>query len=204
MSDYYCTRAEVKSALGIKTTDTVKDDLIDTYLPLVKGAIDDYCQRVFAKTTYTGELYDGDGSSSFYVDNYPVSAVTSLIDDWDNYLGAGTTDLGASTAKLYNFKADTGEIYLDPQGHATISAFSAVKDGIKITYDAGYVLTAGARTLPATIVMVAIELTALWTGLKIKTYITAEGITQAVQIPGGKIPEELRALLEPYVRRRLR
>lgn len=46
----------------------------------VSTAFETYCGRIFNSATYT-EYYDGNGHSNLYLDQYPVTSITSINDD---------------------------------------------------------------------------------------------------------------------------
>lgn len=70
------TRARVKTFLGITSTDD--DTLLDSLINVVTNFIENYCDRRFKLTTYTDEVYDGNGSQQMLLKQYPVVAFTQL------------------------------------------------------------------------------------------------------------------------------
>jgi hypothetical protein len=168
--------------------------LINTYIPKAHKAIETFCQRTFDAKTSQVEYVDGTGRDYFYAENYPIIKVNSLIDSYDQSKSAGLTTL---TAGQYIIYSATGKIQLNPQGAATISVFTSDPQGIKIDYDYGY------STVPADIALACANLTALWTGLKNKTYISQDGQIVSTSVVAFDIPKEIQNILLPYQRTRI-
>lgn len=73
-------------------------DIVQTILDSVDKWVKNYCQRDFEQTTYTNELYDGNGETSLLLDNYPVISITRLATDRDDAIKIKNTSSDATTA----------------------------------------------------------------------------------------------------------
>lgn len=190
---YYCVLSDVHSICGIATSDTAKDTLITSYLPIAWKAINNYLDRELRQRTYT-EYVDGTAKPYFFTRNYPIISVTSIADDWDARTGAGVTTLASADFVIYK---DEGKILLDPQGGAPIEKFCSVPLGIKAVYVAGY------ATIPQDIQMAAALLIAFWAGIRTRTITTGDGLVMSVTVTPGEIPPEIRKILDPHKRQAL-
>ncbi len=113
------TLKETKIWLGIDVTDNSDDDVINAILAPADKWIKEYCQRDFELTSYTSELYDGQGHQNLFLKHYPVIEVTGLEIDGE------AIDLD----DLITY--ENGTLYYAagfPGGHQNIS----------VTYSAGY------------------------------------------------------------------
>jgi hypothetical protein len=72
-----CSLEDVKSFLGISSTDTTKDELLETIINGVSGSIEDYCQRKFLAREYTDTIRNHWGRV-LTLRQYPIIEVTSL------------------------------------------------------------------------------------------------------------------------------
>ena len=117
----------VKTYLEIASTDTAQDVLLQDLIARIGAWVERYCDRTFAKATYI-EQYDGDGSDTLVVRQWPLMSVASLFDDPLRVFGAAT-QIAATDFVLYK---NTGIIRLDGL------AFSTGIQNVKVTYDAGY------------------------------------------------------------------
>lgn len=68
------TVARLKTFMGI--TAATHDTLLERIVNGVSDFVEDYCNRVFRKTAYTNEVYDGTGRQRLQLKHYPISAVT--------------------------------------------------------------------------------------------------------------------------------
>lgn len=131
------TRASVKELLGIKSSVTAYDAVIDTLVLAVDGLVEDYCDRHFADTTYT-EYHDGESNQrKLLVRNYPLISVTSIHDDAGRTYGSDTLIASADYTFETGDDAD-GIVYLD-------LSLARGQRNVKIVYRAGY------ATIPKTL-----------------------------------------------------
>jgi len=66
------TRDRVIDFLELKNLSATDNTVIDIFIETSTEFIENYCQRRFMKTTYTDEVYDGDGSEFVRLKQYPV------------------------------------------------------------------------------------------------------------------------------------
>jgi uncharacterized phiE125 gp8 family phage protein len=128
------TLAETKTFLKITglTEDTVLENLIDE----ISQTIQSYLGRKLISTGYT-EYYDGDGSDTLILNQFPVTALTSLNDDPNRAFGS-TTAVNVTTDVILDGAAGVLHVW---NGKAT---FFKGHGNIKAVYTAGYSVT----TLP--------------------------------------------------------
>ncbi|NIM22366.1 MAG: hypothetical protein GTN64_08130 [Candidatus Latescibacteria bacterium] len=117
------TLPAVKEYLSITAS---KDDREFKHLiNVVSRDCQEYCGREFLKATYTDEKYDGKGTSTLNLRNYPIIQVTKLVGYRD-----GIELIEGDHFEVY---AARGQIVLLGDNKFPISVL-----GITITYDAGY------------------------------------------------------------------
>lgn len=196
-------------SFNLTTTQTIKTELrltngtldawIDTKLPRASAAAASYCRRTLARQTYS-ELIRLDFSTidSIILSEYPVTSVTSVAEDDDAALVAGTD---------YEFDAVTGILYrLESDCRVCWTASK-----ITVVYVAGYVLPGNSgRTLPADIEDATIELmkSAYFTRTQnpaLKGYDIPGVVSETFLVgsPGdesGAFPPKVCSLLDPYRR----
>ena len=88
------TRDRVIDFLELKNLSATDNAIIDIFIETATEFIENYCERRFKKTTYTNEVYDGDGSEFIRLKQYPVISTESVTlsrrssasneDDWDS------------------------------------------------------------------------------------------------------------------------
>ncbi len=146
-----------------------------------------YTSRILARQTFT-ETYDGDGSDILFLDNYPISSITTVHQDSDRVFGSDT--LIASTDYL---------TYADNRKLVGIGTrwFKDVQT-IKVVYVAGYLI----GSIPDDLVNAVTMLVDFW----YKEYdahrfgVTSTG-TDTNRITYEKnIPKEIKEMLNPYVK----
>lgn len=123
MKAYALTTQE--SAKKFMRKDDVDLQLLDALINSATDFMELYCKRRFLKTTYTAELYDGNGTTMLFLANYPIVSVTSI--HW-TYPVVTDQLVDSTYYKIYHacgyiYRAG-GWIY----GH----------QNIKVTYEAGY------------------------------------------------------------------
>lgn len=92
-SNVWVSLADVKAFLDISSGDTDNDDLVTNLINQATTLVETYIDRTVLSTTYTNEVYDGNGANEILLNNYPVTALSSFqyrtnpgqnIDDWDD------------------------------------------------------------------------------------------------------------------------
>jgi hypothetical protein len=120
--------ADVKESLGIASGIATYDNLVRRKINQATEMIETYCDRRFLSTVYTDEEYDGTGIDELRLNQYPITAFTSLSvrdtplneSDWE------TTD-----SELYFVDLDTGILRLLFNAGGRWGRY-------KVTYTAGY------------------------------------------------------------------
>lgn len=123
-----CTVSDVKESLGIASSVTTYDNLITRKINQATLAIENYCGRRFALTTYTDEVYNASGTDQLVLKQRPITALTAYgsrdtplnDEDWDEI----DTD-------LYFYDSGAGLVNgLFNSGHGW--------SRYRVTYSAGY------------------------------------------------------------------
>lgn len=135
MTDF-ATKANVKEFLGI--TGTSDDDLIDNILARTTQIIKNYTRRNNLLSGSVTELISGDGMiRELVLQEYPVSAISSVYDDLDREFGSGTLLVEGTDYKLVD-EDDPGSenpgIILRLDGNV----WTKGDKNIKVVYTAGY------------------------------------------------------------------
>lgn len=68
------TRQRLIDFLGLTGLTSTQNSVLDRIIDQVTEFIENYTGRRFKETTYTNELYDGDGSQYLILKNYPVNS----------------------------------------------------------------------------------------------------------------------------------
>ena len=95
-------------------------------------AVHKWCKREFTSTVYVSEIYDGNGSTAMFLDNFPIIALTSIV-----VLEAGgttTTLLGAQ----FDTDVGTGEIRFIRNCTAGYCYFPSGFQNLQANYTAGF------------------------------------------------------------------
>lgn len=155
VTDALTTRQKVKDFLNIN--DSSKDVFIDEAINNVTGFIKGYCGRQFLNQTYTNEMHDTqEGQRKIFLYNIPVTAISAVE------YRAGTPAAPvwfALDANSYLTYLKEGYVYF-------YFRTPSVKQGMRFTYTAGYLINFAAEfdptqhNLPYDLVMAATELVA--------------------------------------------
>lgn len=155
----------------------------------ISAAVIKHCGRRIAQETFT-EYYDGNGKESLLLKEYPIVSVTSVT-HYD--INGNATSVVASDFNLYKEK-----------GSLKLKA-AAVHSSIWLRGDHNYkvIYAAGYNPIPEDIKLACLTwIATLWQKSEHKLHAVAsksfgdENTTYRVE----KIPEEVAAMLEPYVR----
>lgn len=143
------TLKEFRDYLGEKGSG--QDPRLTNALKRATAFVNAYCNRKSLESAiYTNEMYDGSGTDSLQVDNYPISAVASLSE----FGTALTVDADPTNSPDVIWKSERG-VLVRPFG-----IFLPYDHYYKVTYTAGYV----AGSIPSGIVQATLE----WAGLLVK------------------------------------
>lgn len=120
------TLARTKVFMGIGSDKY--DTLLVQFINQTTGFIERFCKRTFKETTYTSEVYDGKGTDTIILAQFPVGSVTSFqyrntndeTDDW--------TTFSTADYRTYN----------DGRLVKVAGLFEDVPRKYRVTYVAGY------------------------------------------------------------------
>jgi hypothetical protein len=134
----YCTRADLKTALAIGTADSVDDGVLDDIVTSVSRMIDDYTGQRFYKITGGTAYYEPEEYDEVDID--PISAITSVQVDTDGD-GVYETTLAATDYILEPVNAAMfglpwTSIALAP--NTTVALPAGLDKGVKIVADFGW------------------------------------------------------------------
>lgn len=104
------------------------DSLLEMLINQATDYIERYCQRRFADTSYSAQLYDGDGSRNIFLKNFPVISLTSLE---ENGSYNNTSNWSTLVTDDYFVENSSGII-------ERVCAFRKGNQNYRITYRAGY------------------------------------------------------------------
>lgn len=130
--------SDCKTWLGISSTDTSNDDIIEDIIESVTDQFANELNRNLEVSTYTVYL-DGTGTDSIFLPVYPIVSITSIHVDPDRVYGADTL----LSTDDYIYYSETGEISRTGYGY-----FSKGKQIIKVVYVGGYTTSGTSITLP--------------------------------------------------------
>lgn len=127
-SNALCSVSDVKESLGIASSDTTKDNLIERKINQASQAISNYCERIFQATDYTDEEYNGSYIDQLVLNQRPINSVTVLQYratslNTDNWIDINST--------YYQIDSTAGILKL-------IFAASGRWNRWRVTYNAGY------------------------------------------------------------------
>lgn len=174
------SEVDLKTYLNISGESEHKG-LFDLLIKKYSAAIESYCKRTFASTTYT-EKYDGDGEINLLLNNSPLISISSFV-----------ADTQTLTAASYILHKPEAEIVL-------INGVVFAKDfeNISITYLAGY------ATIPEDVQLACLDLCAR----EFKTIdsgrigLSSENMgSQSTSFITEKFTADIKALLDPYRKR---
>lgn len=180
------TIAAVKTLTGVASAD---DAITQTLITKASVYANDYTGRILAQQSPFTETYDGDGSNILFLDNYPITSVTTVHQDSDRVFGSDT--LVPSTDYL---------TYADNRKLVGIGTrwFKDIQT-IKVVYVAGFAI----GSIPEDLVNAVTMLVDFW-GKEYDAHrlgVTSTG-TDTNRITYEKnIPVEIKEMLNPYVKK---
>lgn len=121
--------AELERIAQITIADT---DYKTTLINIASDFIERYCDRKFIKTTYTKEIYNGNGCVDLYLNNYPIVIGTVTVEAWDVYNDIVSYEF--TEHEDYLVYLEEGRIY-------KYTTWVKGHQNYRITYDAGYLIT---------------------------------------------------------------
>jgi hypothetical protein len=190
------TLADAKVHCGVKSDEATHDAMLENLLSTAASMANRLTRRLLLQRANV-EYYDGDGSASLYLDNYPIASSPAPIiyvstDDPRDFTSAG--NLIAAADQLIEY--DTGLIRL------LEGTFAKGRHTAKISYTAGYSISGATPTLPWDLRNAYLDLTRWlferWKANRVGvTNQTVQGITTGFR---SDIPEEIAAVFEAYTR----
>lgn len=153
--------ATVKDELGLTGNNTY-DTLLTSLIQAASAAIEDHCQRVFAKQTYT-ETVAGFGSTSLLLSMVPVLAVTSITGPNGELVDATSYVIEDPEAGI--IWRNSGWVWTaqEAQGISRLPVPGSEQRDYSVVYQAGYLLPDQVLpTLPANVERAAIQTVKAW------------------------------------------
>lgn len=173
--DALTTVAKVKYLWGRDQTDVTHDDRIATLINFLSTRIASWCGRTFIETTYTDQLYDGNGSPYLQLKQYPRTTTVTVVVKIDD-VTVDTSDYKVYSEEGYIYKGSWW-----PNG----------KQNIKVTYSAGY------AAIPEDLGMAVAE----WAIILLeRRYKDAKLLQITARLPDEFIPDSVVGALMPYKR----
>ena len=146
MSNWYVTRNDLKTRLGIASSDTADDAVLDVVIEAVSREIDNHCHRWFYPATQT-RYYTADDARCLQLDAdlLSVSSLDTLTDNSGGTRTYGntwaTTDYDLLPANAQNEQPPQPywEIHVNPQGSYWFPfGYPLAARGVKVTGSWGY------------------------------------------------------------------
>jgi uncharacterized phiE125 gp8 family phage protein len=125
MASNITTKEKVKTYLGL--SGTTYDTLIDELIKNVTASIEKYCNRSFTETTYTEYFDTTAGDTKIFLQNFPISSLTSV-----QYRGG-------TWGSITWLDLNTNDYLLNTNGKVSLAfCLPQAEKYIKIVYIAGY------------------------------------------------------------------
>jgi len=122
--------SEAKSYLGI--SDTSEDHYLQLIVNMVDKYVKKYTMRDLEATDYSKELYDGPGTNSLVLRNYPIISVTEVLERTEEVESATVSErVNEGDDGYYILNAEEGVLYRDVP-------WTRGRGSIEVTYQAGY------------------------------------------------------------------
>lgn len=156
--------------------DLLLEDLINASTDFIER----YCNRRFAETTYSEELYDGQNEKDLYLKNFPITELTSLYYHW-----VDTDDILIPSGD-YKVYANRGYIYY-PWG------FAKGRQNYLVNYKAGY------TTIPNDLAWICNSLVTLWYNNPDNKGVKAERLgNYSITYSEEDIPKEIKTKMNAW------
>jgi len=199
------TLARTKAFLGIGSDK--HDTILIMLVNQASGFIERYLKRSLLSQTYTNEEYDGSGTNTLVLKQFPVTAVASLQ---VNTSGDSTASWQTIDTKNY-FSYEDGRIMLNNPVAGFLDqdagTFIPHPQKYRVTYTAGYLIdfdnenTPGSHTLPEDIEYACLKLvSALFNTRRAEGYTQARVGDQSMSMRGAIMGDkELKDILGTHV-----
>jgi hypothetical protein len=123
------TLENLKTYLGISGTS--EDVQLDLLVGMVDGLVKKYTRRDLEQTTYTNEIYDGPGTNSLLLNQYPVESITSVIQHTETISAVTLAERENGESGYYLRDAESGILWNN-------DLWDRGRGIIQVTYKAGY------------------------------------------------------------------
>lgn len=174
-----CTLAEIHDELDKADTDTNSDVLFSRLISSVTSEIIAYTGIQFVAKSVINEYHNIDEwQGKVFLDYYPIFTVSAIYDD-------GALLTYNADPQLTDYHINNG--YIEKE----MGYFTPGKKRFKVSYVAF-------KSVPYEIKECAIQMVAIKSGKKTRTFIDGEGISQAMIMTS--IPKDIRAVLDRYKR----
>lgn len=174
----------------LKISGESEDSIIESMINRASSWANSYTQRLLLSRVNT-DYYDGDGTGTLILNQYPVTTLTSLYDDVDRAFGAGTAiDVGSNVV----LDGNNGLIRLFNQ----VVAFNKGILNVKAVYTAGYTLSAVPASIQeAVLLYVGNSYRSQYLGQRFGT--TSEHVgDRSTTYSNDEAMNQIKALLNPY------
>lgn len=177
-----------------------KEDLIGRLVNSISTLAETYMNRKILSRSYTNEDYDGTGTDTLQLKNYPIISVESLYDDIDrnftaaHLISSGNIIIYAEEGKIkrkgvvLSIDENTGKIF-------RTASFSRSRKNVRVNYTAGYAAT------PDDIKLVVLEEIVWHYDRIIKKNLGVMGVSamgENVSVFVGKLLETTEMILSAY------
>jgi uncharacterized phiE125 gp8 family phage protein len=115
-----------------------KDTVLTMLINQATGSIETFCKRRLLRQTYTNEIYDGTGSDTIVLRNFPVTAVAKL-------------EVNVSGDASQSWEEIDTNLYVSYEDGRIVTG-GCFKEGPKlyrVTYTAGYLIDFSQENVPA-------------------------------------------------------
>lgn len=170
----------LKQAVGEKSD--ADDARLARILSAASSFCESYCGRVFEQTTYTSEMYDGNGTDTLILRNFPIISVSSLK-ECGATLTTGTDPAAGPDVLIY---AEAGKL-VRPFG-----MWLPYRRWYSVTYSAGYAV------VPPSIVQACIDVAMLMLREKDRAGVAAETMGTRTSQFLRSLPEASQRALDLY------
>jgi hypothetical protein len=168
------TTAKVKEYYNIPAIDTKRDAYIAVMLQKAIDEVCSYCKHDFESKARDNEVVIvGEFSSKAFLQYRPVASVSAVVEDGDTLI-AGTD---------YYTHLNIGIV------QKLCGDWNSIPGRLVVSYIGGIALNQD-------VVQIVMELVGIYAGLKVRTYVTNEGIETSVTVTS--MPKDLEKRLDLY------
>lgn len=153
------TLVQVKNYLKLDITVTTSDTILEGWIDAVSHAIEQYTGRKFAIQSVTGEIHDGNGTDILYPKYWPVTQISTVTTPGASDITSALQYRASPDDSWMDILTDSDHVFTDvdwPYIKLYGTAWPPGERNIKISYKSGY------SVIPGDILMVAIEMTAMF------------------------------------------